>query len=138
MAKIIRYCKLKEEHSGENVFDCSRPYIFGNPYTHIRNKETKALVKVKTRDEAIDLYEPYFDKMIETNEELNKEYERMYEMLKKHGTIYLGCFCELNERCHTEIIEKRLKQRIVKDGLKKIMDERKKTISDSSQRTDSP
>ena len=64
MAKLIRYCVMEEEHSGENVFIVHRPFVFGNPYTHIKNRETKALIKVSSREEAIKLYEPYFEKML--------------------------------------------------------------------------
>lgn len=124
MSKIIRYCKLKEEHNGENCFDVSRPNIFGNPYTHIKNKETKAQIKVKTRDEAIKLYSLYFDNMLNDNSEageaFRKEFDRMYEAYKTHDEIYLGCFCKETEKCHAEIIAKKLIQRSMKEKLSKI------------------
>ena len=53
MEKIIRYCVLEEDHYGNNVFKIHRPSIFGNPYTHIKNKKTKALVTVDSREEAV-------------------------------------------------------------------------------------
>ena len=40
MAKVVRYCKLEEEHSGENSFDVSRPNVMSNPYTHIKREKT--------------------------------------------------------------------------------------------------
>lgn len=124
MAKIIRYCKLKEEHFGPNCFDVSRPNIFGNPYTHIRNKATKAQVKVKTRDEAIDLYSPYFDNMLkddsEVGEVFRKEWDKLYEAYKTYDEIYIGCYCDEKERCHSEVIIKKLIQRSMKEKLAKI------------------
>lgn len=120
MAKIIRYCKLNEEHSGENVFDVSRPNIFGNPFTHIKSKETKALVKVKTREEAISLYEPYFESMINNNENFRLEWDRMFEMYNKYDVIYIGCYCHLNEECHSDIIIKKLRQRVMKEMIKSV------------------
>ena len=72
MAKIIRYCVLEEDHYGKNVFKIHRPSIFGNPYTHIKNKKTKALVTVDSREEAIELYDPYFDAIIDSKHDINR------------------------------------------------------------------
>ena len=126
MSKITRYCKLKEEHNGPNAFDVSRPNIFGNPYTHIKNRETKAMVKVKTRDEAIDLYGPYFDNMLkdetEVGDRFRAEWDRMYEAYKTYDEIFIGCYCHLDERCHGDIIKKKLIQRSMKEKLEKLKD----------------
>lgn len=140
MSKVIRYCKLTEEHYGDNVFDVSRPNIFGNPYTHIKNKETKAQVKVATREEAIRLYDPYFDKMLESEDEVGDlfraEWDRMYDAYKKYDEIYIGCYCKLDEDCHGDIIRKKLIQRSMKEKLDNIRKER--STSMSSQKTDYP
>ena len=140
MSKIIRYCKLNEEHYGDNVFDVSRPNIFGNPYTHIRNKETKAQVKVATREEAISLYDPYFDAMLESEGEsgdlFRAEWDRMYEAYKKYDEIYIGCYCKLNEDCHGDIIRKKLIQRSMNEKLDEI--KRKRSTEASSQKKDCP
>lgn len=129
MAKITRYCKLKEEHSGPNAFDISRPNIFGNPYTHIKNRQTKAMVKVKNRDEAIDLYDPYFDNMLkdetEVGQRFREEWDRMYEAYKTYDEIFLGCYCHTDERCHGDIIIKKLVQRSMKEKLDKLRKDRK-------------
>ena len=120
MSKIVRFCKLTEGHSGPNVFDISRPNIFGNPYTHIKSKETLAQVKVKSRDEAIDMYGPYFDRMLETDEEFRKEFDRMYEAYHTFDVIYIGCYCKPDERCHGDVIRQKLIQRSMKEKLSKI------------------
>lgn len=120
MGKIVRYCKLKEEHEGANCFDVSRPNLFGNPYTHIKNKETKALVTVKNRDEAIDLYDAYFDRMLLVDERFREEWNRMYEAYVEYGVVYIGCYCNENERCHGDIIAKKLKQRALKEMVRKV------------------
>lgn len=117
MAKIIRYCIKDGERFGNNVFVVCRPSIFGNPYTHIRNKETKALFKVKTRDIAIDLYDKYFDQMLVESEEFRQAWDNLYNAYKTYDEIFLGCFCELNERCHADIIANKLKKRSVKEML---------------------
>lgn len=138
MSKIIRYCKLTEEHYGDNVFDVSRPNIFGNPYTHIKSKETKAQVKVATREEAISLYDPYFDAMLKSEDDVGDlfraEWDRMYEAYKKYDEIYIGCYCKLNEDCHGDIIRKKLIQRSMKEKLDEI--KRKRSTEVSSQKTD--
>lgn len=140
MSKIIRYCKLNEEHYGDNVFDVSRPNIFGNPYTHIKSKETKAQVKVATREEAISLYDPYFDAMLESEGEVGDlfraEWDRMYEAYKKYDEIYIGCYCKLDEDCHGDIIRKKLIQRSMKEKMGEIL--KKRTNGESSQKTDCP
>lgn len=129
MAKIIRYCKLKEEHSGPNVFDVSRPNIFGNPYTHIKNRVTKALVKVKNRNEAVDMYDPYFDNMLKDNTEVGDrfrtEWDKMYNAYKTYDEIYIGCYCELNQRCHSEVIIRKLVQRSMREKLNKLRENKK-------------
>ena len=117
MAKIIRFCLKNEDKYGDNVFTVCRPSIFGNPYTHIKNKETKALYKVKSRDMAIDLYEEYFDQMLKEDQEFRDAWDKLYEAYKNYDEIYLGCFCDLSERCHSDIIAKKLKKRSVLEML---------------------
>ena len=117
MAKVIRYCKLKEEHIGDNAFDVCRPSIFGNPYTHIKERKTLAQVVVDSREEAISLYDKYFDKMYERNTDFHNAFDRMYDAYKKFDVLYLGCFCDVNESCHGDIIAKKLMKRSIKEKL---------------------
>lgn len=124
MAKLIRYCKLTEEHIGDNVFDVSRPNIMGNPYTHIKDRETKALVKVKTRDEAIDRYGRYFNKMLILDKEFKEEFEKMVDACFKYDEVFFGCYCKLNERCHSEIIMEKVRKEASRRMLKKLREER--------------
>lgn len=121
---IIIYNKHNEEHYGDNVFDISRASVFGNPFTHIKSKETKAIFVVSDRDKAIDLYEPYFDKMYAKDEEFRNEFNRMYETYKGGEDIYLGCYCK-PLRCHGEIIEKKLIQFSMKEKIKRAIKERR-------------
>lgn len=120
MAKLIRYCKLKEEHYGDNVFDVSRPNIFGNPYTHIKDKNTKALVKVKTRDEAIDRYGRYFDNMLLCDEDFKQEFERAVNACFIYDEVYFGCYCKENERCHSDIVIEKVRKEATKRMMKNI------------------
>jgi hypothetical protein len=124
MSKITRYCKSKEEKSGPNVFDVCRPNIFGNPYTHIKDKQTLASIKVKTREDAIAAYEPYFDAMLKDESEagdlFRAEWERMYDAYKTYDEIFIGCYCPLDLPCHGDIIKRKLIQRSMKEKLSKI------------------
>lgn len=111
MAKIIRYCLNDESHLGDNAVSVARPSIFGNPYTHIKNRETLALIKVKNRDEAIDLYDKYFDVMCQEDESFKQAWDNLYEKYKNNDCLYLGCYCHLDERCHVDVIAKKLRSR---------------------------
>lgn len=120
MAKVVRYCKLEEEHIGDNCFDISRPNILGNPYTHIKNRKTLAVFTTKTREEAIEKYAAYFDEMLKTSETFRNEWERIFDAYKKYDTIYIGCYCRVDESCHGDFLVKRLKQRLLKETIQKL------------------
>jgi hypothetical protein len=83
-----------------------RPSEFGNPFTHISDKETKAEFVVSSRKEAIQKYEDY----LHSSGLINK-----LDTLK--GKI-LGCWCvseirdgsNKNPVCHGEVIAKILNQ----------------------------
>ena len=44
-----------EEYFGDNVYLIHRPYTLSNPYTHIKDKQTKAMFVVSSREEAIEI-----------------------------------------------------------------------------------
>lgn len=121
MAKAERICKLDNDMTGENVFDVSRPNILSNPFTHIKDKKTLAKRVVKNRDTAIRLYEEYFEEMIKKeNSDFKKEFDRMYEAFLKYDVIFVKCYCHLNESCHSEIIIKKLNQRLAKSKIEEL------------------
>jgi len=69
-----------------------RGSIYGNPYTHIKNRQTKATYIVATRKEAMEKYREY----LLNNKEL---LARLEELRGKT----LGCFCK-PKSCHGDII----------------------------------
>jgi len=83
-----------------------RPTEWGNPYTHISDKETKAEFVVPTRKDAIQKYEEYL---------LSSELIDKVQSLK--GKV-LGCWCvseirdgsSKNPVCHGEVIARILNQ----------------------------
>lgn len=72
---------------------CGRGSKWGNPYTHIKDRETLAEFIVATRKEAIDKYREYI---------LNKPelLADLHELKDKR----LGCFCAPNKNCHCDIL----------------------------------
>jgi hypothetical protein len=76
-----------------------RPSIFGNPYTHIKNKETRAEYVVATRKEAIEKYREY----LLNNPELLDKIEQL------RGKT-LACWCS-PKSCHGDIIIEVLNKR---------------------------
>jgi len=65
---------------------------WGNPYTHIKNKSTKAEFIVETRHEAIIKYKEY----IKNNQELM---DSLHELKGKK----LGCYCK-PKSCHGDVL----------------------------------
>lgn len=132
MSKLVRYCKLVEDHVGENAFDVSRVGILGNPYTHIKDKDTKALVKVKTREMAIDMYKEYFKEMMASTDKKAMPFKRAFldivEAYKKFDVVYIGCYCKLNESCHGDFIIEEVVKYAVRDLLKERKRNKPKTV----------
>jgi hypothetical protein len=69
-----------------------RPSKWGNPYTHIKNRNTRAEFIVDTRKEAIEKYKEY---ILNTPELLNS----LDELKDKK----LGCICK-PKSCHGDIL----------------------------------
>ena len=129
---IYVYNVNKEDHcSDKNDYYIGRGSIFGNPYTHIKDRKTLATFIVKTRDESIEKYSHYFDLMYGSNVEFTRAIDEIYKKYKRGEDIYLGCFCkkylttDTNEHtdelsCHGDIIKKKLEQRLIKEKIKEI------------------
>ena len=120
MAKVIRYCVNKETHVGENNFLIHRPFIFSNPFTHIKDKKTSASLVVNNKDEAIEMYEEYFERMLETSQKFKEEWNRLFEAYNTFDEIYIGCYCNESDSCHADIIISKLKKRSIKEMLKNV------------------
>ena len=114
---IYVYNRTKETHEGPNNYFIGRPSILGNPYTHIKDKTTLASYVVRTRDEAIELYDHYFDVMYSGNIEYKKLIDEIYEKYKNGVDVYLECYCA-PLRCHGDIIKEKLQKRLIKERIK--------------------
>ena len=125
MARAERLCKTENDATGDNVFDVSRPSILSNPFTHIKDKKTLAKRVVKDKNTALELYEEYFNRMVDSDEAFRKEFDRIYEAYKKYDIIYLKCYCPLDERCHADFIIKQLSRRLVKSKIEEVLESRR-------------
>lgn len=126
---IIVYNRTKEDYSDrENNYPIYRPSILSNPYTHIKDKKTLASFVVKSRDEAIDRYDAYFDRMYKGNQPFKFIIDEIYEKYKRGEDIYLECYCKKypsgqgethpdEVRCHGDVIKEKLEKRLVKERI---------------------
>ena len=118
------YNRLKEDFSWhENNYPCYRPSLLSNPYTHIRDRKTLASFVVKSRDEAIDRYDAYFDRMYKGNAPFKFIIDEIYEKYKRGEDIYLECYCK-PERCHCDIIKEELEKRLMRERIKEAKERR--------------
>ena len=74
-----------------------RPSVFGNPFSHQEN--TKASVKVQSREAAIDMYRKWVNGEVTVNG-LNPL--SMNEIKSLRGKV-LGCWCKPHS-CHGDIL----------------------------------
>ena len=113
---IYVYNREKEDYSMlDNNYPIYRGVsILGNPYTHLPVKDTKAMYQCKTREEAIEKYDKYFDIMYGGNAEFTRVVDEMYEKYKNGENLFLECCCK-PQPCHGDIIAKKLQERFIRE-----------------------
>lgn len=91
----------KVVHCNKEHYDIyiGRPSKWGNPYTHISDKDTLAEFVVSSREEAIEKYRDYI---------LNKP--ELLEALNELEGKTLGCWCK-PKSCHGDILLELLSNR---------------------------
>jgi len=115
---IIVYNRTKEDHSNSpNNFPIYRPSVLGNPYTHIKDRNTKACYVVSTREESIEKYSDYFDIMYGSNIAFTQIIDKIYEKYKSGVDVYLECYCH-PQPCHGDVIAEKLRKRLIKEKIK--------------------
>lgn len=122
---IIVYNRGEESHQDDpNNYPIYRGgSVLANPYTHIKDKKTKATYVVGSREEAIERYDTYFDIMSKSNGPFKRLVDEIYEKYKRGETIYLECYCHPLP-CHGDVIARKMQQRLIKEKLTKIKEER--------------
>lgn len=117
---IYVYNSHVEDHTNEvNNYYIGRPSILGNPFSHNGVRTVFKTLTFKTREEAIEAYEKYFDKMYGKDEEFTKAFDEIYEHYKNGEDIYLQCFCK-PKACHGDIIANKLQRKLIKEKMKEI------------------
>jgi hypothetical protein len=110
MAIIVYNIKTDDYTSHPNNFYIGRPSILSNPFTHDGKRSNLAKLSFKTREEALEAYELYFEKMIENDKAFQDEFNKIYEKYKNGEDVYLGCFCHPLP-CHGDFIAKQLQKK---------------------------
>lgn len=115
---IIVYNRTNEDYSTlPNNYYIGRGSILGNPYTHKPLGKTMALFQASSRDEAVDKYDSYFDLQYGRNEPFTELIDEMYEKYKNGEDIYLECYCH-PQKCHGDVIAKKLQKRLLKERIR--------------------
>lgn len=137
---IYVYSRLKEDHSNSPnnypIYRTTTGNILGNPYTHIKDKKTLAIFVVKTREEAIERYSTYFDRMYAGNAPFKYIIDEIYEKYKNGEDIYLECYCKKyltgsgehpdEVKCHGDIIKDKLEKRLLRERIREAKGRREK------------
>lgn len=137
---IIVYNRADEDHSSsENNYPIYRgKSILGNPYTDKPLGKTMAIYQVKTREEAIERYDSYFDMMYANNPPFKRLVDEIYEKYKNGEDVYLECYCK-PKPCHGDVIAAKLQKRLLKEKIsevKKKRNEMGRVLSPSRNRGD--
>lgn len=125
MSGIHVYNRLKECHEGENNFKIFRGVsVLGNPYTDIKDRETKAQFVCRDREEALEKYSHYFDVMYNGNIDFRAAIDIIYDEYKNGRDVWLECYCA-PKKCHGDIIAEKLQQRLIREKIENIKQEKK-------------
>ena len=90
-----------------------------NPFTFNGKRSSLAKLSFKTREQAINAYRMYFDKMYGNNKEFTKAFDEIYETYKNGEDVYLQCFCKPLP-CHGDVIAEKLQNRLVKEKMQEM------------------
>ncbi len=120
MGKIFVYNSHIDDYTNkENNFYIGRSKHgnpLGNPFTHNGVKTNIAKLSLKTREDAIEAFRIYFNKMYGKDPELTKAFDEIYEHYKNGEDVYLQCFCK-PKACHGDVIAEELQKKLIKEKL---------------------
>ena len=116
MSKIIVVNKYKHEATSDDIY-IGRGSIFGSPYSHLSSK-FKNVTKCDTREDAINVYEVYFNNIMNSCGCKHKEFKNSIRNLvvksKLGENINLVCYCK-PKPCHGDIIKEYILKQIEND-----------------------
>jgi hypothetical protein len=93
----------KHHYKGPGDEIC-RPSVMGNDWSHLAN--SRATHKVKTRQEAINCWEDWFDEQ-EENTPVKQEFQRLVRKYKEEGELTLICWCAPLS-CHGHVLARKI------------------------------
>ena len=124
MGQIIVYNSHNEDHtSNPNNFYIGRGGVLGNPFTHNGVKTKLAKLSFKTREEAIEAYDKYFEKVYGADEDFTKAFDEIYKHYKNGEDVYLQCFCKPLP-CHGDILADKLQRKLIKERMEEMKHEK--------------
>lgn len=91
-------CRVVNKYKESYDVYIGRGSIWGNPFTHIKDKQTKAEFVVETREESIERFKGWLWSEI-------KQGHITIQQLKDLDNKTLGCFCK-PKSCHGDVIVK--------------------------------
>ena len=92
----------------ENDVYIGRGSVLGNPFTSIKDRQTKAEFICDTREESVEKFKEYLlGKIAEKDKKLCDELNRIYKM----ETVILVCFCK-PKSCHGDFIKKIIESKL--------------------------
>ena len=120
MGKITVYNTHQEDYTYKpnNFLICRTKdgNPLANPFTYNGVKTRLAKLSFKTREEAIDAYKLYFEKMYGLDEGLTKAFDTIYEKYKNGEDIYLQCCCKPLP-CHGDFLAEELQRKLIKEKM---------------------
>ena len=87
-------------HRNKENYDVyiGRPSVWGNPYTHIKDRDTRAEFLVRNREEAVNKYREWI-----------KNQPHLLEKLETLKGKVLGCWCK-PKACHGDVLVELLRE----------------------------
>ena len=85
-----------------------RPSPLGNPYSHLDNSR-RGTIKVATREEAIRLYDEWFEKQWTDYTEVAEAVDDLVDQYLATSKMYLVCWCA-PAACHGDIVKKSMEE----------------------------
>ena len=129
---IYVYNSHQEDFTSKpNNFYIGRGSALGNPFTHNGVRSIYKTMTFKTREQAIEAYEKYFDEVYGKDEWFTRAFDEIYEHYKNGEDIYLQCFCK-PKACHGDVIAEKLQRKLIKEK----MEEKRKYEKISNEKKD--
>lgn len=106
-----------------------------NPFTHNGKRSSLAKLSFKTREEALEAYELYFDKMYGADESFTNEFNRIYKAYKTGHDVFLQCFCKPLP-CHGDIIARKLQEKLIREKREEFKRNKEENITNYKESTE--